>query len=233
MTNLDDTLLRAAVSAWHTQALAALPAEEALRQSLTLSPAHLRRMETLRRRLRREGRRTRWKQAAATALGAAAMLALLFTTLLVSNPDLRAAAAEWFAPVISGGRNSWNVEIPDGGIKADDNQSFAPARIPEGYAMTYRSDIAGLHDLFYSDSAGGNLYFSYMPLGTKNSYFLGGRDKDKELELTVHEGIEYYLLRSETPGKPSFLFWTDQRFMFKLSGVLDAETLLEIAYSVE
>ena len=231
MTSFDESLLRAAVIEHHTRALAALPSEETLRDTLTLSPAHLARMEDLRRRARRMAFAVRMKRAAAALLGAAAMLMLLCGVALASSGELRAAAAEWFAPVFRDSRAGWNVAFPEGGEPGGAALSFAPAWVPAGYTISYQSELSPLGDRFYSDGQGGSIYFSYSPSGTKNSYSI--YKNEKTLERITYEGTEYDLLRSEDPEEPSYVFWTDQRYLFRLSAALDTETLLKIAASVK
>ena len=227
MTDRSEALLRAAVIEAHARALAALPAEAELRQTLTLSPAHLRRMEALGRRAVRGSLRARWKRVWAAALGAAALLFLLLGVTLAASPTLRARAADWLAPIFTGGRYSWNVAVPDGGEHTDAPPSFAPSWVPEGYTLAYSGDNPPVRDLFYSDGEGGSFYLSYTPLGTSSSYTL--RNTEQTVRVISEDGQDYYMLAAE---KSNYIFWTADGVMFRLSSTLDTETLLKIAASV-
>ena len=104
--------------------------------------------------------------------------------------------------------------------------------IPAGYELTYESaaDDTISREWEYRDEDGHILDISIFVTCHNFTYSIDNEHSKQEY-ITMSSGVEGLLLRSDTPGWPSYLLWNspDGQLFFSIIGHLSEEELLNIA----
>lgn len=220
-----DDLLRAALLRANSPAVMGLGEEEP-----HFSPAFERKMDRLLAdpfRRAKKALRPLWARALSSAAAILLVSAVTLSALMV-NPTARA----WVERVIT----EWS-EVATRFIFQGAAERIAVGwtaeYLPEGFVLTEETELFE-HSLFYQyESAdGGVIRFDCFPIGSGMVTSIDSEHSDPE-PLTI-QGGPATLHRSNTPGKPNYLTWTDvgETTWFCLTSELAPEELIKIAESV-
>jgi hypothetical protein len=235
---LFEAMLRQAVIKVQMKEMAALPSDEELRETYTFSERHNRRMKKI---FAAERRREifvsvrRWSKVAAAIICVTATV--LFGILLTSS-EVRAAVRNVFVRFYDGFARIEFIEpeLPICSAPIDSPAEinrvateFTLGFIPEGYELIDSEVLGdGIFNVFMD--ADGNLLI--WDINTTDAAVAVDTD-NTDYRTEAHEGIEYHIFESRSEGYLSTVVWTQDGFVFNLTGLLDIDELMRIAFSVE
>ena len=222
---LDLRLRSALLQAARAEYARPLPGEEA---SPAASPA-------LRRRLRPLladpfGRRRRLHLRAARSAAAVFLAAVLTAgAVLAVSPEARAWVRSIFVEVLA--EYSTIRFVRDPGGQTGELGTWAPAWLPEGYALLDAQTDPYHSLLTYGTAQGSQIYFECT--NSPGAAFHVDNEHHEAMDVPIN-GCSGYLLQAVVPGHHSSLIWYDQASgtAFSLLAELPPEDLIRIAESV-
>lgn len=224
-----EALLRQAVIDAHTKELEALPSEAELREMYTLSKRHMRRMQEL---LRHEGRKERFRRVFVTARKGAAVAAVfiaILSALLLTNPEVRAAVKNAFNVFVE-----WTEKFTSYTFRGTEASAepveWEPAYVPEGFEVSYYDFLYGSTEIQYTNQEGIVILFISSPPDGVSLHAID--NEHQKYERTEINGVEYEIFAADSLEYMSYVSWVDNGYFFSISGQIEVEMLMEMAYSV-
>ena len=223
-----EKLLQQTVTEGCLAELRALPAEAELKGMYSFSRGFVQRMERLMKRHRRaEGVHRAIRGIGRTAAGLMIVAALLLGTLAAVSPNIRAEVAgfitEWYSDHLAVYFRS-NPEVQD-------SYSWRPQYLPEGYTEREEKRAGHIVDVFYENTEGNELVFTYI--SRTGSFTIGADNEGKKQKNIKINGYKAILLESEIEGEHSSILWENEQAGFEIFGVLDTDELIRMAESVK
>jgi hypothetical protein len=176
---------------------------------------------------RRETRITviKWSKVAAAAV--CITTTVFFGTLLTSS-EVRAAVHGAIVRFFEGFAQ---VEFAEPETPATIDRvatDFALKFTPDGYGLISSDELEhGIFNMF-GDSEGNLLIWSINTIDSAPAVDTDHADYRSE----TREGIEYHIFESQSEDNFSVIVWTQDGFVFSLTGLLDIDELMKMAISV-
>jgi hypothetical protein len=224
-----DAILRAAVIKSYERGLHKFNEDEKAERQATdeiiFSKAREKRMRRifLTERLKRaayRARRIAYKTAVAASI---AITALALASL--TNGNVRAAVrglvAEWY--------DAFTSFRSAGASDSVKKTAWVPVYVPDGFTETSSDFGAEYSKIWYENAGGAYIDFRAYASGSAS---VSVDNEHSEYGVLSENGIDYHVFRSVDDDSPSYVLWTAEGYDFVLSSGTDAETLLEIAFSV-
>lgn len=176
----------------------------------------------------RDRERPVWRRVLRQAAMIALVIALSFGALVTVVPPVRAAVLQW----VTEWYETHIVYRYRGDAPSEPLPEYTIAALPDGFAETERTDLAGSTSVIYEDEAGNVicLDYGYMQQGGVMVFYT---ENDIVTDLTVN-GMGGQSYQSNVPGYFSSITWIDEdrEIQFAIMGVLDQAELLRMAESV-
>lgn len=176
----------------------------------------------------RDRARPVWRRALRQAAMFALVAALSFGLLMTAVPPVRAAVVRW----VTEWYETHVVYRYHGDDPSEPLPEFAITALPDGFAETERTDLAGSTSVIYEDEAGNVVCLDcvYMHQGSVMVFY---KENDIVTDLTVN-GMRGQLYQSNVPGYFSSITWIDEdrNIQFAITGVFEEAELLRMAESV-
>lgn len=194
------------------------------------SPRFQRRMDRL---LAAPFRRAKWAQRRPGAGGlrrvAAVAALVLSASLFVAALQFNARA--FFQNVVIDW-NTHSVAFVFQGTAEGELGRWEPGYLPEGFEQTDATEFVGTWNITYQNKNGDTISLDYTLIEQGTSFNLDSEHSDHE-QISIN-GRLAELFRSNTPGWPSFVVWTDQKgtTVFLLLSEIDPDELVAIAKSI-
>ncbi|HWQ79785.1 MAG TPA: DUF4367 domain-containing protein [Anaerovoracaceae bacterium] len=221
---LFDMLFRQAVIDNYEQELSAIPSEKELSAVYSFSDAHIARM----RRLFAQAERLEILQSAAKWTRRCAAVIIVGSVVLfgalMTVPEVRAAVKsviiEWFDQF---------TKFTSGQDSTKESHEWEPSYVPKGFTEDERYGDFGRLTIWYLDSKGNTIVFTYIDQSDSASVDNENRDF-YEVEAA---GTIYYVFEAETSDKGNSVIWDKEGYRFTVGGQLPVSELLNIAESAE
>ena len=176
----------------------------------------------------RDRARPVWRRALRQAAMFALVAALSFGLLMTAVPPVRAAVVRW----VTEWYETHVVYRYHGDDPSEPLPEFAITALPDGFAETERTDLAGSTSVIYQDEAGNVvcLDYGYMQQGRVMVFYT---ENDIVTDLTVNN-MSGQLYQSNVPGYFSSITWidADRNIQLAITGVFEEAELLRMAESV-
>lgn len=176
----------------------------------------------------RDRARPVWRRALRQAAMFALVAALSFGLLMTAAPPVRAAVVRW----VTEWYETHVVYRYHGDDPSEPLPEFAITALPDGFAETERTDLAGSTSVIYQDEAGNVvcLDYGYMQQGRVMVFYT---ENDIVTDLTVNS-MSGQLYQSNVPGYFSSITWidADRNIQLAITGVFEEAELLRMAESV-
>jgi hypothetical protein len=227
MTKADEifaeALLRAAVVANCEREMDELEADTT---EMHFSERHEKRMRRLFAKERAKGRIAKiWVVARKVTIAAAIFIVLLSSALML-NTRVRAAVSDTTA--------KWHEDFTNFVSKTDNIEAtyveWTFGYIPDGFAMQSIYFLKGHTDVQYAGDGGKRLHLRVYPSGTGS---IGIDPAYSQYRRIVYNNeVEYQIFSTEDDSYPSHIIWERNGYIFLVSSELEADILLDIAFSV-
>jgi hypothetical protein len=220
-----DAMIKEAVIANFNERMVAMPSEEELRKEFAPSPEHVRKMKKL---FAWERRRDFTKKLLVHAKAAALVLCVataVFFSALMFNPEVRASVRGAIVQIFE---LFARVEYTPGEDTDRTAGSFKLEYIPDGYEQISFEEYGDSAMTIYVSENGEMLMFD-VHLPDMNAIDIEHRD----YRLEMHGRTDYYIFDAHNLDDYSHVVWEMGGFMLNLTGVISADTLLEMALSIE
>lgn len=169
-----------------------------------------------------------WRRALRQAAIIALVIAIGFGVLMTTVPPVRAAVLQW----VTEWYETHIVYRYHGDDPSEPLPKFAITALPDGFAETERTDLAGSTSVIYQDEAGNVicLDYGYMHQGGVMAFHT---ENNIVTDLTVN-GMAGRFFESEMPNYFNSITWidTELEIQFLIMGTLDQTVLLHMAESV-
>ena len=218
-----DSILKEAVTANFYAKLEALPSEEQLRNDFPPSSEHVRKMEKLFRwQKNREFTRSLLRYGKVAVLVLCVATSVLFSVLMF-NPQVRAVVHD---TIVQFFEKFARVEFSEPDDTNRTAGSFVLLYIPDGYEQMSYEEHGDSLLIVYEGKNEDILIFSVNPNDTH-----AVDSEHRSYRIESHSDIEFYIYESHDTDYFSDIIWTQDDFMFTLTGTLPVDELLKMALS--
>lgn len=222
--HLFDALFRQAVIDNYEEELSVIPTEKELSALYAFSDAHIARMK----RLFSQAERHEMLRSAAKWVKRCAAVFIVVTVVLFGAlmmvPEVRAAVKsviiEWYDQF---------TKFTSGQDPTKESQEWEPSYVPEGFAEDERYGDFGRLTIWYLDSRGNSIVFTYFDQSDSVSV----DNENRDFYEVESAGTIYYVFESETQDKGNSVIWDKEGYRFTIEGQSPESELLNIAKSVE
>lgn len=168
-----------------------------------------------------------WQRFLRTAACVLLAVSVAFGGLMAASPTARAwvqqIIAQWFGEY---------ARFSFSGNAGQETGEWKTTWLPEGFELVEETQIGFRTETIYHDGLGDILQFTYAPVS--GATFSTNSENHTREDIFIND-ISAYLLRTDLPGKSSFLIWTDSDngVAFRLAFSGSTDVLVRIAESIQ